>query len=350
MRGLFTFFFVGALVCTSACAPVGKSISQIEAASVPQSIVEPDPVVELGLCSALDFTGITWSKALPGLQREMLALALNITGSFEGESSWSSLAGNFDGQGLSMGLLQQNLGQGTLQPMWLDVLSASPGLMQAIFSADNFKSLFAMMNVWKTTMSATVMQMRDFGYSELDDVSRVAHGLGVEVAALEKVQSALTTRNQASVDWAVQTLYTGGQFKSDWKLQLAELALTSNYRSLQVARAEKLHNSAMALLRTFNMRELRSYLFFFDITVQNGGISSSVRDSYFSWERTHAGLSESDKLLWLLELRLATVNPKYVGDVRARKSALINGRGLVHGQARSFQDEYCISLGQTVPL
>ena len=328
-------------------------MSHLEAASAQQSIVDPDPqpdpVTDLGLCSALDFAGITWSKGLPGLEREMLALALNITGSFEGEGSWSSLGGNFDGQGLSMGLLQQNLGQGTLQPIWLDVLTASPELMQTTFSAGNLKSLLAMMNVWRSTLSAAVMQMRDFGFSELDDVSRVAHGLGVEVAALEKAQSALATRNQLSVDWAVQTLYTGGQFKSDWKSQLAKLALTPDYRSLQVGRAEKLHNSAMEMLRTFNMRELRSYLFFFDITVQNGGISTSVRDSYFSWERTHMSLSESDKLAWLLELRLATVNPKYVGDVRARKSALINGQGLVHGQARSFEDEYCVSLGRTVP-
>jgi hypothetical protein len=44
--------------------------------------------------------------------------ALNITGDFETEGEpWAMIAGNFDGQGISCGVLQQNIGQGSLQPL-----------------------------------------------------------------------------------------------------------------------------------------------------------------------------------------------------------------------------------------
>lgn len=40
--------------------------------------------------------------------------------SFEG-SSYTKLSGNFDGQGISYGLLQWNFGQGTLQPLLISM-------------------------------------------------------------------------------------------------------------------------------------------------------------------------------------------------------------------------------------
>lgn len=52
--------------------------------------------------------------------KSLLELCLQVTGRFEARgtsASYTDLAGNFDGQGLSAGILQWNAGQGTLQTL-----------------------------------------------------------------------------------------------------------------------------------------------------------------------------------------------------------------------------------------
>ncbi|MCJ8277796.1 MAG: hypothetical protein MJK18_13215, partial [Bdellovibrionales bacterium] len=63
---------------------------------------------DLGICSSLEFKGVTWSPELSQDDRVAFAIALNVSGSFEGHSGWSNLSNNFDGQGVSMGLLNQD--------------------------------------------------------------------------------------------------------------------------------------------------------------------------------------------------------------------------------------------------
>lgn len=49
---------------------------------------------------------------------EWLDTALQVTGSFETDGDpWSDVTGNFDDEGISCGVLQWNIGQGSLQPM-----------------------------------------------------------------------------------------------------------------------------------------------------------------------------------------------------------------------------------------
>ncbi len=367
MRVLFTFSLASALVSLVSCSPVGKSTSILASSNSSRSIAPqpgpapstpepaqprpgPSPAAasKLGLCSKLDFNGVNWSQTLPLIEREMLQLALNITGSFEGHNSWGTLTGNFDGQGLSMGLLQQNLGQGSLQPLWADMESSSLATMKGIFSSANLTNLLAMLDHWRAAVSPAAVHLADYGYSELDDMQSVAHEMGVTASDLQAVQTALLARNQAAVDWAAQTLYSSGNFKSDWKAQLAGFATTAGYRSLQVGRAEHLHSSAMEMLAAFQMHELRSYLFFFDIAVQNGGLSSTLRSDYAAWFKTHTSASEAERLGQILLLRLKVVRAQYVGDVRARKSTLITGHGIVHGESRSLEKEYCVSFASRI--
>jgi hypothetical protein len=54
--------------------------------------------------------------------KSLLDLCLSITGIFEnGTPSYSALTGNFDGMGLSAGILQWNAGQGSLQTLLLNI-------------------------------------------------------------------------------------------------------------------------------------------------------------------------------------------------------------------------------------
>lgn len=52
------------------------------------------------------------------LNQAWLKQALEITGDFETSgNTWSQITGDFDGQGISCGVLQWNIGQGSLQPL-----------------------------------------------------------------------------------------------------------------------------------------------------------------------------------------------------------------------------------------
>ena len=107
----------------------------------------PDP--SLAICSQLDFSGVTWPGEFESIEKKAMALALNVTGSFEGVGGWENLAGNFDGQGISLGLNQQNLGQGTLQPIFKTMIEENATLAKMLFSAPNLKSITGMVRSGK---------------------------------------------------------------------------------------------------------------------------------------------------------------------------------------------------------
>jgi hypothetical protein len=167
------------------------------------------------------------------------------------------------------------------------------------------------------------------------------------------VSKASNERNQASVDWSLSTVYignTGMTFRSEWRTALQNMAGSSEYITLQVAAAKAIHDRAITLMERYNYRQLRSYLFLFDIIVQNGGIPSSIESQYVSWVQANPNATEITKLRRLLELRLTVVRPDYVEDVRARKTAIINSTGTVHQTARNFPLEYCTPAWNTILL
>lgn len=364
IRGIYVS--ISAVFAFTACAPLesftpptSQNSPNLDLGNVPVDGGHKDPGgggsdggkwEGLKICSKLDFKSVEWSANLEIPEREPFALALNISGSFEGQTGWANLTNNFDGMGLSMGLLNQNLGQGSLQPMWLEMRNESFTAMGKIFSAANFTSVLKMLAKWEGTVIPASLDLVEYGYSELDDPHLIAADLGLTPLELEEVQVALLARNQESVDWAKKTLYTGSSFKSDWSAQLKSLANSPGYRSIQIRKAENLHVKTGELMASLNFRELRSYLFFFDIVVQNGGISTSVRNEYKTWLRSNASATEKKRLQKILEIRLRTVRSQYVKDVRDRKTAIINGTGTVHGSKRDFEKEYCTDIDKKIQL
>lgn len=285
------------------------------------------------ICSDLSFEQVEWPANVTTKQLDAFALAMNITGSFEGHDGWSNIANNFDGQGMSLGLFNQNFGQGTLQPLMIDYYQSSDNKMSSLFTSTQRSSLTSMLNTWLVANGGVLAKATN---QSIPDTSPL--DTDYDSFVFEKASNAT---NQASVDWAAAQLYTGTQFKAEWKAALQNLAEDPRYVTLQIEAAIKIHNKAMAYVKKYGFKSLFAYLFFFDIVVQNGGISSTTESQYLSWERTNKTATEKTKLLRLLEYRLLVVNPTYVADVRSRKTSIINGTGTVHGSARNYPVEYC---------
>ncbi len=100
----------------------------------PYSSVEPPSKIN----SNIDFSDIVWPQTMHPFDQRALELALNITGSFEGLESWTNITNNFDKQGMSLGLLSQNFGSGTLQPLLIQMRDKHAGEMSRIFSKEHF--------------------------------------------------------------------------------------------------------------------------------------------------------------------------------------------------------------------
>jgi hypothetical protein len=292
---------------------------------------------KLFICSKLDFVGMKSPSDLSDIQINMFALGLNISSTFEGRQGWKNITNNFDGMGLSLGLLNQTLGTGSLQPLLIKMLEKHEAVMRAQYKAANYTSIKAMALDWKLATGFVVNALQqedlfapnDLPYNELDQ------------GEVFTVQGAAENK---SVSWAKSTIYTdaaGTKFKTDWKAELQAMAGTKEYRDLQFAAARSIHNKAAGYVTSFGLTEIRSYLFMFDIVVQNGGFYQKNIDDYRTFIRANPRATEEQKLNALLTSRLVQVRSQYREDVKARKQGLINGKGRVHQTDRNFETEYC---------
>jgi hypothetical protein len=309
------------------------------------SIATDSPI---NVCSRLNFNGIIWPTTLALQERSLMDAALNLSGLYEGNGGWATLTNDFDGQGLSMGLLNQNLGQGSLQPMLTEMQAQYPKAFQAQFSKANYTNITGMLKSWEGSVSAQALDIKEYGYSKLDDPEIVAQEMGVQPSLMQEISLTLASRDSRSVNWAVANLYKSKAFKTDWFKSLTALAITGEYRGIQVEKAIVLHREAVALMKSTGFTSLRAYLFMYDIVVQNGGLSSYVLNGYKAWKSKNTKATEVQKLKKILALRLAAVRKQYRADVSARKLAIINGTGTVHGAKIDLSSLFCLNLSDSV--
>jgi hypothetical protein len=276
------------------------------------------------VCSPLDVSGVAWPADLSADDRKAVILGLSISGSYEGPDSWGNITGDFDGQGLSLGLLNQCLGQGSLQPLLVRLRDEHPEAL-AVLGAERRASLLAMLARWESAARA--------------------EGASSTLSILDVPQDKSTgpsPANRASVAWAEANLYVaGGAFVPDWQRELIALATSPAYVALQIDAALGDHRGALSDEAAIGVRELRAYLMLFDVQVQNGGMYPEDLADYAAYARRTPRATSAQKLEKLLELRIRHVRKKYAADVRARKRAIILGTGTVHGQPRNFPSEYC---------
>lgn len=280
--------------------------------------------------SKLDFTGVTWPESLTPQDRVAFALALNISGSFEGDQAWATISNDFDGQGVSLGLLNQNLGQGSLQPMLQRMRENHPDTMAVTFSSDHLKSLYDMLDSWQRAGKVEAFGALPKRLSLLDE------------PPVQMQDRTGPSADEDSVAWAERTLYTDGgkTFDPVWQAELVALAAHPQYVSYQLDAALGYHEKAAGYEALIKVRQLRAYLMLYDVVVQNGGLYEDDLDDYAAYVKANPKATSTQKLQKLLALRLRHVRPKYVADVKSRKNAIINGTGTVHGSRRNLPVEY----------
>ncbi|HXI01831.1 MAG TPA: peptidoglycan-binding domain-containing protein [Candidatus Saccharimonadales bacterium] len=254
------------------------------------------------------FDGETIRK--PAVTRESLAhKVLALTGSFETGTPppdcFAAVSGDFDGQGISFGACQWNLGQGSLQPMLEEMFRRHPMVAKEILGSHE-----------------------------------------------EELRAVLRSPREEQLEWARSIQDGVRHFLSEpWRGLFRTLGRREEFQEIQVRQAGKLYRSAAELCDAYDVHSQRAQALMFDIKVQNGSIGPAVqariRREFDSLPRSLRGrAAEEERLRIIANRRSEASNPRWIEDVRTRKLAIANGTGTVHGRHYDLEGQYGITLGR----
>jgi Putative peptidoglycan binding domain len=225
---------------------------------------------------------------------------LALTGTFEtsalAPACFAGLAGDFDGQGLSFGALQWNIGQGTLQPMFSEMASNHSDVLSTLFGQN--------LAAFNTMLASPRAQ---------------------QLAWTRSIQD--PTRHTVS---------------DPWKSLFKALGLSAEFQAIQLAHAAVYQTAAVQLYQRFSLTTERAQALMFDICVQNGSIGAAtealIRADFVALD------TELGKLQSIANRVAEASKAAYVEDVRTRKLTIANGTGTVHGVAYNLEQQFGIAL------
>lgn len=244
----------------------------------------------------------------PAIARMDLAYrCLALTGSFETGTSipdcFCGLSGDFDGQGISFGVLQWNFGQGSLQPLLTDMIDRHPDVMGRVFG----------------------------GY-------------------LDPFAEAVKADKEDLLNFArsVQHPVTHAVFEP-WRGFAKTLGRTPEFQAIQTEHAQGIYRRALAMCRDYGLWSERAVALMFDIVTQNGSIGNVTRARILGEiQALPASLSDDEKEVRKMSIvanrRAEAANPRWVDDVRVRKLCIARGEGTVHGIPYRLDEQFSIGM------
>jgi hypothetical protein len=257
----------------------------------------------------------TWTALFPGaappvpllLSQPIAQRCLALTGAFETSTGfpdcYCGLTGDFDGQGMSYGVLQWNIGQGTLQPLFSDMLAAHQGIIANIFH-DNLDAITKMLASPRDEQLAFVRSIQD------------------------------PNRHLVFEPWR-------GLFQA--------LGRTPEFQAIQTNHAGRIHQNALDLCGRYGVNTERALALMFDICVQNGSISAAtesiIRADFDAMPASSDPMViEVARLQAIANRRAEAASPRFVEDVRTRKLTIANGQGVVHSIPYHLEEQFGIRL------
>jgi hypothetical protein len=253
--------------------------------------------------------------------------ALYITGGFEGAARFGNVTGDFDGQGMSCGVLQWCYGQGSLQKKIL-----APYINK--YDANKLNGFFPI-NVAQTAM----------------------------------------LNKQKACEFARAYMLKGGEVKPEYRKAWKTFLESPECVEIQKQAAMEIADRAWKLCHDWQMFDLKSFCLFFDILVQGGSIE--ISKPIGTNQQAERALSEApgkNRALWNEELwrnavelngvkaadhvtqvlfvaahlRAHTSNPRWFKDVFSRKGTIAMGVGWVHGDFYDYRDLFKNNSNQKV--
>lgn len=225
---------------------------------------------------------------------DVINIAKNISKQFEVGNS-NQIAGNFDGQGLSLGYLQWCIGQDTLQPLFNRMDREYNAEMRSIFGT-NYDSIHNMI---------------------LD-----------------------TKENQ--LEWAKSINNLNNTIAEPWYSQFVNLCNNQNFINIESDAVVYKVGQAMIICDKYNLKTVRGFALAFDIAVQNGSINQEAAKIIDTELVKNPNMIEKD-LLEIIANAVADTSTNNIEDIRVRKMAIVNGAGTIHGLFLDLDNNYGLS-------
>lgn len=230
----------------------------------------------------------------------LILRCLALTGSFETgllpPGCFSSLAGDFDGQGLSFSALQWNVGQGTLQPLLarmvdqhLDALTAAIGSRHVDLLRGDF----------------------------------LAGQRAQQLAWARSIQGPLNH-----------------QVNPDWREAFALIGATPEWRAIAQESAAGYFDHARFQASQLQVKSDRGIALIFDCCVQNGGVRPGPMRAVLAAVKPDWG--ELDVMHAIAREVADSADPKYHKDVLTRKETIADGVGIVHGLRYDLEKDFAL--------
>ena len=221
---------------------------------------------------------------------------LQVTGSFEG-TGFDKVVGNFDGAGITWGIIGFTLGGGELGLVLSAIDAKAPGLIDRIFGAD----------------AATIRRVTGKATSPNDRIAW-ANSVSSGQSRYNVIEPWLGYFAALGSDPAVQAVQVGRARDQYWGIALRDAAV-------------------------FDMHEELDMLLFFDIAVQNGGMGGKDRTALAQAAiEAQNPTTNADKRAIIAHVVSSTADEAYRKDVLDRKMAIATGAGTIHGSQYRFSD------------
>jgi hypothetical protein len=229
----------------------------------------------------------TWARLMQAPMPQVKERALQLTAAFEGHG-FSLAQGNFDGAGITWGIIGFTLAGGELRTILKQTAADHPGMLEDAFG-DGAAQLLGILDAARAQQIAFA-----------DSISQ-----GASKAVLAE----------------------------PWLSGFRRLGEQSAVQQLQLSAVDRNYfQPALLTARRFNLNAELGIALAFDIHVQNGGISASAARQIQETIADHPSDREQD-------LRVAIANAvadnatnlRFREDVRQRKMTVATGSGLVHG-------------------
>ncbi len=248
----------------------------------------------------------------PKIEKEPLIYrCLALTGTFETGKGipdcFAGISGNFDGQGISFGVLQWNFGQGSLQPLLKDMIKEHRDVIEGIFN-EYFPVL-------ETALNSDKEELMEFALSIQHPVKHFIY--------------------------------------EPWRGMFKSLGRTKEFQNIETKYAQNLFNKALNLVDEYKLWSERAVALMFDIKTQNGSIRAITKEQIFAdYHNLSEDLPEEEleveRMRIVANRRAEASNPRWVEDVRKRKLCIANGGGEVHGINFNLEEQFGIKLKRYV--
>ena len=226
----------------------------------------------------------TWVKLMSGPIPPVLDRCLGLTSTFEGHG-FTLAQGNFDGAGVTWGIIGFTLKHGELKKIIKSAFAEDPALVRSCF-ADKTDELLAILE------------------KPLDKQIAWADSISIPPSK--------------------------APLQEPWKGAFEKFGNTPLAQRLQLERVrDAYYTPALATAKKFGLKTEVGTALCFDIHVQNGGIKNAAENVVRS--KMTADMPESDVRVLIANAVADNALPQWREDVRMRKVAIAKGEGTVHG-------------------